>query len=199
MNSLLTPLAADAQNLLFKEAHTAHAFTDEPVTDEQVTAIHELIKNAPTSLNSQPLRAVLVRSDEARARLVERMAPGNQPKVRQAPLVVVLAADLDFHETLSKVAPHVPNARDLFADETMRHDTAVVNASLQIAYFIVGVRAAGLAVGPMAGFDAKAVTEEFFPDGQHRALVVANVGRPGPEAFRPRAPRLTYDEVFRSV
>ncbi|MFD6274455.1 malonic semialdehyde reductase [Streptomyces sp. NPDC060209] len=196
----MTPiLATDAQDLLFKKAHTAHTYTDEPVTDEQVTAIHELIRNAPTSLNSQPLRAVLIRSDEARARLVERMAHGNQSKVRQAPLVVVLAADLEFHEKLSEVAPHVPNARDLFADETMRHDTAVVNASLQIAYFFVGVRAAGLAVGPMAGFDAKAVTEEFFPGGRHRALVVANVGYPGPDAFRPRAPRLAYDEVFRSV
>ncbi|MFH8569557.1 malonic semialdehyde reductase [Streptomyces sp. NPDC017993] len=192
-------LPTDAQDLLFKQAHTAHTYTDEPVSDEQVNTIHELIKNAPTSLNSQPLRAVLIRSDEARTRLVERMAPGNQPKVRQAPLVVVLAADLEFHETLSKVAPHVPNARDFFVDETMRHDTAVVNASLQIAYFIVGVRAVGLAIGPMAGFDAKAVTEEFFPGGHHRALVVAAVGHPGPDAFRPRAPRLEYDEVFRSV
>ncbi|EFL21986.1 hypothetical protein SSOG_01698 [Streptomyces himastatinicus ATCC 53653] len=65
MTSVISLLAPDAQDLLFKEARTAQ------------------IKNAPTSLNSQPLRAVLIRSDEARARLVQRMAPGNQPKVRQ--------------------------------------------------------------------------------------------------------------------
>ena len=33
--------------------------------------------------------------------------------------------------------------------------------------FILGVRAAGLAAGPMTGFDADAVTREFFPDGKH--------------------------------
>ncbi|MDI3422104.1 malonic semialdehyde reductase [Streptomyces luteolus] len=192
-------LAADAQDLLFNEAHTAHTYTSEPVSDAQLAAIHELVKNAPTSLNSQPLRAALVRSDSARDRLVAQMAPGNRPKARQAPLVVVLATDLDFHETLARVAPHVPDARELFSDETMRHESAVVNASLQIAYFILGVRAAGLAVGPMSGFDAPAVTEEFFPGGRHRALVVANVGHPGPDAFRPRAPRLEFGEVFKTV
>ncbi|MFF9866518.1 malonic semialdehyde reductase [Streptomyces sp. NPDC013953] len=192
-------MTAEAQDLLFRQAHTAHAYTDEPVSDEQIAAIHELIKYGPTSLNSQPLRGVLVRSAEARARLVEHMAPGNRAKTRQAPLVVVLAADLHFHEQLPKVAPHVPDARELFTDDGPRHDAAVLNAALQIAYFIVGVRAAGLAVGPMSGFDAEAVTAEFFPDGRHRALVVANVGRPAPEAFRPRAPRLAFEEVFRTA
>ncbi|MFJ8586305.1 malonic semialdehyde reductase [Streptomyces sp. NPDC093595] len=192
-------MAAAAEDLLFRQAHTAHAYTDEPVTDEQIAAIHDLVKYGPTSLNSQPLRGVLVRSAEARARLVEHMAPGNQAKTRQAPLVVVLGADLHFHEQLPKVAPHVPDARELFTDEGPRHDAAVLNAALQIAYFIVGVRAAGLAVGPMSGFDADAVTAEFFPDGHHRALVVANVGRPAPDAFRPRAPRLAFEEVFRTV
>ncbi|MET9799780.1 malonic semialdehyde reductase [Streptomyces sp. NPDC006368] len=195
----LVVLPADVQDLLFKEAHTAHTYTDEPVTDAQIAAVHELVKNGPTSLNSQPLRGVLVRSDEARARLVAHMAPGNQAKTLKAPLVVVLAADLHFHETLHRVAPHVPDARNLFTDEQVRHDAAVLNAALQIAYFIVGVRAAGLAVGPMSGFDARAVTDEFFPGGRHRALVVANIGRPGPDAFRPRAPRLAFDEVFTSV
>jgi nitroreductase len=61
-----------AQNLLFREARTANTFTDEPVTDEQIRAIYDLIKYAPTSMNQQPLRVVLVRSREARERLPRR-------------------------------------------------------------------------------------------------------------------------------
>lgn len=192
----LLALAPDAQDLLFREAHTAHVFSDEPVTDEQVEAIYQLVRDAPTSLNSQPLRGVLVRSQGARERLVARMSPGNQAKTRQAPLTVVLAADLDFHDELPRLVPYFPGARNLFEDEALRRDAALLNASLQIGYFILGVRAAGLAAGPMSGFDADAVSAKFFPDGRHRALVVVNVGRPGPDAFRPRAPRLEFSEVF---
>ena len=59
-------LDAAAQDLLFREARTANTFTDEPVTDEQVAAIYDLVRWAPTAMNSQPLRVTLVRSDEAR-------------------------------------------------------------------------------------------------------------------------------------
>lgn len=52
------------------------------------------------------------------------------------------------------------------------------NASLQIGYLLLAARAHGLATGPMAGFDADAVTEEFFPGGRHRALLVVNLGHP---------------------
>lgn len=44
-------LDEDAQNLLFREARTANAFTDEPVTDEQIEAIFDLVKWAPTAMN----------------------------------------------------------------------------------------------------------------------------------------------------
>src|SRR5690606_18285747 len=66
-------LSAEAQDLLFREARTANTFTDEPVTDEQVAAIHDLVKYGPTAMNSQPLRVILIRSDEARARLLKHM------------------------------------------------------------------------------------------------------------------------------
>ncbi|MEU1589060.1 hypothetical protein [Micromonospora sp. NPDC005710] len=59
----------------------------------------------------------------------------------------------------------------------------------------MGVRAAGLAAGPMAGFDAAGVTGEFFPDGRHEALLLLNLGRPGPDAWEPRLPRLSTEEV----
>lgn len=195
----LLALAANAQDLLFREAHTAYTFSDEPVGEEVIAAIHDLVKYAPTAVNSQPLRGVLVRPGAARERLVELMDAKNQPKTATAPLTAILAADLDFHETLPRLVPHLPQARELFADPAPRHHLAVVSASLQIAYFILGVRAAGLAAGPMAGFDAEGVAKEFFPDGSCRPLVIVNLGRPGPDAFRPRAPRLDFTEVFRVV
>jgi nitroreductase len=192
-------LSVDAQNLLFREAHTANAFADKPVSDEQMRAIYELSKWGPTAMNSQPLRVVLVRSAEARERLVAHMSDGNKAKTLAAPLVAVLAADNDFHDEFHKTFPAFPGARDAFADPEARAVSARLSAGLQVGYFIVGVRAAGLAAGPMGGFDADAVSREFFPDGSHQALLVVNIGQPSETAFRPRQPRLDFDEVVTTV
>jgi 3-hydroxypropanoate dehydrogenase len=192
-------LSAEAQDLLFREARTANTFTDEPVSDEQIRAVYDLVKFAPTSMNTQPLRVVLVRSPEARERLVTHMADGNKPKTAAAPLVAILAADLDFHEHLPRLVPHRPNAKDVFADEARRAAAARFNATLQLGYFIVGVRAAGLAAGPMTGFDADGINAEFFGDGRYTVLAVVNIGKPGEDAWFGRAPRLDYDEAVSSV
>ncbi|HVK21905.1 MAG TPA: malonic semialdehyde reductase [Actinokineospora sp.] len=192
-------LPKDAQDLLFRGARTANAFSADPVTDDQVRAVYDLVKWAPTSMNGQPLRVLLVRSAEARERLLPLIAPGNRAKTESAPLVAILAADTDFHEHLPTLFPHLPNAKDFFTDEAGRTESARFNAALQVGYFVLGVRAAGLAAGPMTGFDAAAVDREFFPDGRKRALVVVNIGNPDTGAAFPRNPRLEYDQVVASV
>jgi len=192
-------ISPQVQDLLFRDARTGYAFTDEPVSDDEMRAIYDLIKWAPTAMNSQPLRIVLIRTPEARARLLGHVSEGNKAKTASAPLVAVLAADLDFHEELPKIFPVNPGARNGFANEERRERAAVFNTSLQIGYFLIGIRAAGLVAGPMGGFDADGVAAEFFPDGRHKALLVVNIGHPADSAFRPRLPRLDFDEVVATV
>ncbi|MFE7810699.1 malonic semialdehyde reductase [Streptomyces sp. NPDC057433] len=192
-------LDAAAQDLLFREARTANTFTDEPVTDEQVQAIHDLVKYGPTSMNQSPLRVTLVRSPEARERLVQHMSEGNKSKTATAPLVAILSADNEFHEELPRLFPHFPQAKDMFAaDRSMRENNAALNATLQAAYFIVGVRAAGLAAGPMTGCDFEGIRKEFLDD-DHTPLMVVNIGRPGQDAWFPRSPRPEYEQVVTTV
>lgn len=192
-------LEKDSQDLLFRAARTANTFADEPVSDEQVAAVYDLVKYAPTSMNIQPLRVVLVRTPEARERLVEHMSEGNKAKTATAPLTAILAYDPEFHEHLPTQFPHFQGAQDLFKGKPHRFDTAKFNALLQVGYFILGVRAAGLAAGPMTGFDAEAVDREFFADSGLKSLVVANIGKPGENAWFPRNPRLEYEQVVTSV
>ncbi|WP_055702009.1 MULTISPECIES: malonic semialdehyde reductase [Streptomyces] len=188
-----------AQDLLFREARTANTFTDEPVTEEQVQAIYDLVKYGPTAFNQSPLRVTLVRSPEARERLVKHMAEGNQPKTASAPLVAILSADNEFHEELPALFPHFPQAKDVFfAERPVREQAASLNAGLQAAYFIIGVRAAGLAAGPMTGYDAAGIQKEFLDD-DHTPLMVVNIGKPGEDAWFPRSPRLAYDDVVTTV
>ena len=192
-------LSPEAQDLLFREARTANSFTDEPVTDEQVAAIYDLVRFGPTALNAQPLRVTLVRSGEAREKLLKNMADGNREKTASAPLVAILAADTDFHDHLVRTFPHFAGARDLFADDAAREHAAKFNAALQIGYFLLGVRAAGLAAGPMGGFDAEGLDRDFFDGTGLKSLLVVNIGRPGPDAWFDRLPRLDHDEVVREA
>ncbi|WP_225980460.1 malonic semialdehyde reductase [Micromonospora sp. B006] len=196
----LIALDRAAQDLLFRAARTANVFTDEPVGDEQVRAIHDLVRYGPTAMNAQPLRVLLLRSAAARARLLPYVSAGNRDKTAAAPLTAVLAADVNWHDRLPELFPHRPGARDWFTgDPAGREAQARFNAALQIGYLLVGVRAAGLAAGPMAGFDAAGVEREFFPDGQHRVLLLMNIGRPAPDAWRERLPRLPYEEVVSTL
>ncbi|GAB3846168.1 malonic semialdehyde reductase [Micromonospora andamanensis] len=199
MSTALDLFALDraGQDLLFRAARTANTFTDEPVTDAQVAAIHELVRYGPTAFNGQPLRMLLLRSASARARLLPYLSSGNRGKTAAAPLTAVLTADLDFHHRLPELFPHRPQAGEWLGDPVARAAQARFNATLQIGYLLVGVRAAGLAAGPMAGFDTEGVRREFFPDGRHEVLLLLNIGRPGREVRPERLPRLSTEEVIR--
>ena len=188
-----------AQDLLFRDARTANTFSAEPVGEEQVAAIYDLIKYAPTAFNSQPLRILLVRSTQARARLVEHLWGGNRPKTLTAPLAAVFAYDPEFHEHLPTQLPHFPGAQDLYKGKDKRFVEASISASLQAGYFILGVRAVGLAAGPMTGLDAAAIDKEFFTETGYQTLMVVNIGKPGEDPWLARGPRLEQNQVITTV
>jgi 3-hydroxypropanoate dehydrogenase len=188
----------ESQRLLFTDARTANTFSDDPVDDEQLAAIYDLMKWAPTGGNTQPLRILFIRSPEAKERLIAHLNEGNRDKARSAPVVAVLAADTSFHEHMGRLFPQRPQIKDYFAaDDALRERQAKFNATLQAGYFLLAVRAMGLAAGPMGGFDAAGIDEEFFADGTWSSILVVNIGRPGPEAWRDRLPRLDYHEAVR--
>ena len=178
---------------LFTDAHTAYAFTSEGVPDSQLEEIYELMKFAPTPMNSQAFRVLFIRTDEGKRRLIPHLAEMNRPKSESAPVVAVLAYDSDFHEHLPHVWPPNPNAKDSHADPVKRAASAKEIATLQAGYFIMAVRAVGLDAGPMAGFSREGVDAEFFAESTWRSLYVVNIGHAAPEGIRPRNPRLTKE------
>ena len=165
---------SDVQDLLFRQARTPQHFTDAPVSEATMRSVFDLVKWGPTSRNGQPLRIVLVRSPQARARLLPHLTPRNQVKAESAPLIALLAVDSDSEEAKN-------------------------SGWLQAGYFLIGVRAAGLSALPMGGFDRAGLDQEFFPDGNHRTLLVMGLGYATAAAHLPRQPRLDYDEVVSTV
>lgn len=184
-----------ARERLFHSARTAYSFTDEPVPDEALADIYDMVRQAPTAMNTQPLRILFLRTDEAKDRLLPHLAEGNRAKSQSAPVVAILAADHSFDRTLPRLLPHVPAAREMFADPRRRAETATFNATLQAGYFILAVRAAGYDAGPMGGFDAAAVDREFLSGTDQHAFLVVNIGHVAGGGNRPRGPRLEWNEA----
>jgi 3-hydroxypropanoate dehydrogenase len=185
------------RSALFTDARTANTFADIPVADAELEGIWELAKWAPTAANTQPLRVLYVRTEEGKARLAEHMDEGNKKKVLSAPAVAVLAADSKFHEHIPTVFPIAPQLAEVFeGNAEVREGHATFNTALQAGYFILAVRAMGLAAGPMTGFNPAGVDAEFFPEGRWKSAVVVNIGHPGESPWFDRLPRLDQDEVL---
>ncbi|GGF37577.1 malonic semialdehyde reductase [Subtercola lobariae] len=195
---ILNPVDDTVLAAIFTEGRTANAFTDAPVTDAELEKIWELARWAPTAANFQPLRVLYVQTSEGRAKLVDHMNDGNKAKTAAAPAVAVLALDSRFHTHLPVISPNRAAFVDVLeANEELRQGSAEFNSALQAGYFILAVRALGLAAGPMGGFDKTAVDNEFFEGTSWRSVLVVNIGHPAEDAYRDRQPRLEHSEVLR--
>lgn len=182
---------------LFTDARTQNGYFDDPVSDETLHALYDLLKWGPTSANSCPARFVFVRSPEAKARLLECMSPGNQLKVREAPVTVIVGMDLAFHDKLPQLFPHT-DARSWFAGKPeLIQTTAFRNSSLQGAYLIIAARALGLDCGPMSGFDAAKLDAAFFAGTTVKSNFVCALGRGNPAKVFARSPRLAFEDACR--
>ena len=190
-------LDGPALDQIFRTARTHNAFSG-PVTDDDLRAIYDLMKWGPTSANSCPGRFVFVRSREAREKLRPALSAGNLEKTMAAPVVVIVAHDLEFYEKLPMLFPQT-DARSWFAGKSEEHirTNALRGGTLQGAYFIIAARALGWDCGPMGGFDNAKVDAAFFPDGKWKSNFLINLGRGDPAKVFPRNPRPAFDEGCR--
>ncbi|MEM5431730.1 malonic semialdehyde reductase [Cupriavidus oxalaticus] len=202
-------LSEEGMDLVFREARTHNAWLNQPVSDETLRQLYDLMKWGPTSANCSPARILFLRTPEAKQRLLPALAPGNVEKTMAAPVTAIIAYDIKFYELLPKLFPHA-DARSWFTDTPeLALTTARRNSSLQGAYFIIAARSLGLDCGPMSGFDNAKVDHEFFPsdpkenafqleyfpDSHVKSNFLCNLGYGDPAKLFPRSPRLEFDEA----
>ena len=192
------PLSDAALDQLFRNARSYNGWLDHDVSEQQIRAIYDLMKMGPTSANQQPARLAWLKSAEAKARLARHAGEKNRPKIETAPVCVIVAMDLDFHDQLPWLFPHT-DARSWFAGNAeLRQVNAFRNSSLQGAYLMLAARALGLDCGPMSGFDNAAVDAEFFADQPSvRSNFICAIGYGDPASIFGRSPRPDFDTFNR--
>jgi nitroreductase len=186
----------NAMNALFNDARTANGFIDKAVPSDLLHKVYDLAKMGSTSMNCQPTRYIFLTTPQAKEKVLGAMSPGNVDKTKSAPVTVIIATDNQFYENMPKVFPNKPDAKEMFAGNAgLAAGTASRNGTLGGAYFMIAARAYGLDCGPMSGFDAAKVNQEFFPDGRFSVNFIVNLGYIDSSKLFPRNPRLSFDEA----
>ncbi len=152
-----------------------------PVTHEQVIALLEAARWAPSCFGDEPWRFIVwnkATNPQAWQQAFDCLVPGNQSWVANAPLLVLVCADTLFGHNLQ------PNR---FA----QYDTgaAAENLCLQASSM-------GLMAHQMGGFDANLAREKFNIPAQYTVMAMVSVGSPadiatlsGDALARETAPR----------
>lgn len=148
------------------------------VSDDELNALLEAARWAPSANNTQPWRFLVARrGDRNFAQLVELLAAGNQVWARHASALVLVAA-----ETVDETG-------------TVRSH-ALYDTGQAVAGLVAQAQAEGLATHQMGGFDAAGAVEAFALPASLAPVVVVAVGKhdagavlPEPLAARETAPR----------
>jgi 3-hydroxypropanoate dehydrogenase len=187
-----------ALDKILRNARTHNGWLPKPVTDDQLRAIHDLLKWGPTSANTQPARFVFVRTKEGKERLRPALSAGNTEKTMSAPVTAIVAYDTQFYEHLPKHFPHDQTAIHWFkgaGKEAVASTTAFRNGTLQGAYLMIAARALGLDCGAMSGFDNAIVDKNFFPDGRFKTNFLCNIGYGDESKIFARSPRFSFEDA----
>lgn len=145
---------------LLATRYSTRAFDPEyTVTDEEVTALLEAARWAPSAGNSQPARYIVGRrGDDRFARVLAALNDGNRGWARHASLLIVAV-----RLTANDKGP-MPRSGAYDVGQAMAHLT-------------VQAAADRLTVRQMAGFDRDAITASFALADNLEPLTVAAVGR----------------------
>jgi len=182
-------------DLIFREARTYNSYTDEPVSEDQLRAIWDLVKMGPTSANQSPARIIWCVSPESKAKLAPLTSSTNANKVLNAPVTAIIGMDMEFYEKLPRLLPHVDARLWFVGNQPLIDISAIRNSTLQGAYFIIAARALGLDTGPMSGFDNAAVDAAFFAGTPVKSNFISTLGYGDPSTIFGRSPRFDFEEV----
>ena len=175
---------------LLAERWSPRAFDPTPLSDDDVTALLEAARWAPSAMNHQPWRFLVGRqgadgADATYKGIYDALAGGNQQWASSAPLLVAALVRTENEDGTPRVI-------------------APFELGLAVSQLTVQAHALGLHVHQMGGFDAAQVSDTFAVPSTYASVVILAIGRQGDAeslpawaAQRESAPRerLALDDI----
>jgi nitroreductase len=197
-----------------RERRATPSFSPSPVHDEDLKKIIRAGLQAPSGYNMQPWRFVVVRDPEQRKRL--RTAAMNQPKVEQAPVVIVACGDIqgwkDDLEEVMRVSREHGLANEAQLDTTRRKISAALGSHSEISMWVTKqtiiaattmmwmAESLGYDTAPMEGFHEDQVRQVLGIPPHVRVIFLLPIGHLAGEdkkyAGRLPSSRMVFAERF---
>lgn len=200
--------------------YTTKAFdSTRKIPFDQLSQLRDLLRYAPSSVNSQPWHYVMSGSEEGKARIAKSTLAAyafNTPKIQNASHVVVFCArhDMDESHFASLLAQEQKdgrfateqarqgqdNGRRFFVDLNRQTPTSVSAWIEKQVYLALGTLLLGAGVMeidacPMEGFDSAILDSELNLSARGlRSVVVVALGYRHPDDVNSKIPKSRLDE-----
>jgi len=184
------------------------------VPDSLIREMVEMAAKAPSSFNLQPWSLIILKDPEEKMRL--RKLAWNQPKVSEAPVVMIVLADRDgwkkghpfadknFKEMVKagsrkedQYEGYVQSCQTLYGErEEKQQAFACKNAGFFAMALMFSAKSLGLDTHPMDGFDHDGVRKAFdIPENYWIPLLLAVGYFDATKTLQPPKWRKTFDEI----
>ncbi len=143
-------------------------FEDRPVTDEELAAIIEAARLAPSSNNTQPWRFVAIRDSEkieAVARAGAALLPINKGWLSKAPCIIICCAEP------SKVFHGIVNPM-------LSIDLATIDVAIAVEHIVLAAAEIGLGTCWIGWFDEKKIRKVVDLPAKWKVIALLAVGWP---------------------
>ena len=171
-------------------------FRPDPISEEQLEAILEAARLAPSGSNLQPTRYMVITQKEIREKLSPYIP---QRFVVEAPVLLVCVAYRRFLDQLSEKARLTPyNQERLSWDEATLRSYLTFNAGLSLEHAVLKVTDLGLGSCIIRNFNRKSVAEALGISDRYDMVALLPLGYPATKV-EPSHKRLLLSEILLPV
>lgn len=207
-----------------QQRYTTKAYDAERrVPEEIMQQIYEVLRNSPSSVNSQPWHFIVASTAEGKARMAKGVQGGyafNEAKVTKASHVILFCSRIEADAGHQDLLLSQEQRDGRFADDAAKAGTAKGRAFfvdqhrfqgkdqshwlekqvyLALGTAMLAAATLGVDTTPMEGIDAKALDEEFgLREKGLTSLVLLSLGYRAEDDFNAKLPksRLKQEQVF---
>ena len=161
-----------------QKRYATKAYRNEKISEAKIKELAEILRLAPSSVNSQPWKFAIIGDEALKADLAGHSF-FNEQKIKEAShLVVFFAKDnvAEFEENFKQVAPQP--ILDFYAgmkagDEKNAKTWFQKQVYISLGFFLAACGVEGIDATPMEGIDVAYYTEKLQVEGYKAVLAVA--------------------------
>ena len=180
------------------------------ISKEEMTEILEEATTAPSSVNAQPWRFMVIDSPEGKEKLAP-LAKFNQTQVATSSAVIAVFADMKNNEYLEEIyskavengyMPQEVKERQIAAltayfealPEQVNRETILIDGGLVSMQLMLAARAHGYDTNPIGGYDKEVIAETFGWDKERYVpVMLLSIGKAADEGYASY--RLPIDRI----